>query len=145
MKRFKFRLESVLRVLRIEQDQARARLLAANAAVAHAEATVAARREHYGALARPHGVQPLPIVDETRATLDRAAGAIAWADLQRGHCVAVAHDALRAWAEARQRVRALERLRESAIVEYGRAAQRETDRVADELATTRHRTREVTA
>ena len=144
MKRFKFRLESVLRIRRIEEEQSRARLLAANAAVARADAIVATRRSHYAALTRPKGAQTRAAIDDAWATLDRAARAIVWSDTQRVECIERAREAHEAWSQTRQRVRALERLRDSAVAKHVQAIRRDNDRVADELATTRYRRRKAT-
>jgi flagellar FliJ protein len=145
MKRFRFRLEGVLRVRRIQQDQARAALLAANVAVATAAQRVAERRDYYVTRARPTGVQTYAAMERTMFTLDSAAGAIAWAENERAIAAAEAVQRRAAWAEAEQRVRALERLRIQALDQHALAERREETRAADEIATAGYRKRTVSA
>lgn len=139
MKRFRFRLETVLRVRRVQEDQARTRLLAANRDVALATARVGVRQDRYATMTRPSGPQPHAVVESLLFDLDAAAGAIAWAAGERTTAVEDAQAALHAWAQAEQRVRALERLRDRARDEHATQVRRDEDRLADELAITRFR------
>jgi hypothetical protein len=55
MKKYKFRLDSVLRVRRIQEDQAKAAALLANQQVALAKTVLSARKDHYkNALSQPY-------------------------------------------------------------------------------------------
>jgi flagellar export protein FliJ len=138
LKRFKFRLESVLRVRRIQEDQARARLLTANVAAREAEQRVDARVSRYHAMDRPAGVQQEAEFERTWFHLDAAAGAI---DVAREHHIeAVAHVAQRRseWSDASMRVAALERLEERQRAEHAVERQREEDRLTDDLVVSRH-------
>jgi flagellar FliJ protein len=138
LKKFKFRLQSVLRVRRIQEDQARARLLSANAAAHHAGAVVDARVARYYALDRPVGLQVEPDFAQTWSSLDHAAGAI---DVAReGHIEALAHVAARRseWSEASMRVAALERLEDRQRAEHKIEMQRDEDRVTDDLVVSRY-------
>jgi flagellar protein FliJ len=138
MKKFRFRLQSVLRVRRIQEDQARARLLSANAQAHHAGAVVDARVARYYDLDRPTGLQVEPDFAQTWSTLDFAAGAI---DVAReSHIEALAHVAARRseWSEARMRVAALERLEARQRAEHAIEMQRDEDRVTDDLVVSRY-------
>ncbi len=139
MKRFKFNLETVLRVRRVQEEQARARLLAANRVVTGAAKLVSERTDHYMSLERPGGRQSHSDVEAILFTLDAAAGAIAWAREKHEVAVANAAEELGRWREAERRVRALERLRERAYEEHAIDVRRDEDRLTDELATTRAR------
>ena len=76
MKRFKFRLETVLRVRRVHEEQARGELMRANQALALADARVAERSERYESLERPSGPRAYDEVEKIWFALDAAAGAI---------------------------------------------------------------------
>jgi flagellar export protein FliJ len=138
MKKFRFRLESVLRVRRIQEDQARARLLTANAAARQAERTVDARVARYAEMARPDGVQAEPVFERTLFRLDAAAGAIDIAREQHVEALAVVAERRAEWSDASMRVAALERLEERQRAEHAIERQREEDRLTDDLVVSRH-------
>lgn len=138
-KRFRFRLDTVLRVRRIQEEQARARVMVANRAVALAGAEVDERVTRYAALARPAGVQTYAEAEATMFRLDAGAGAVEWARGEHVRAVGQAREELARWAEAEQRVRALERLHERARHDHATEVRRAEDRLTDELATTRAR------
>jgi flagellar FliJ protein len=138
MKKFTFRLQSVLRVRRIQEDQARARLLSANAAAHHAGAVVDARVARYYELDRPAGLQVEPEFASTWFTLDTAAGAV---DVARDqHIETLAHVAERRseWSDASMRVAALERLEDRQRAEHAIEVQRDEDRITDDLVVSRY-------
>jgi flagellar FliJ protein len=143
MKKFKYRLEGVLRVRRLQEEYARARLLAANHDVQLAAMRVAARRDRYDQLARPLGSSSLDELQRARFGLEQSAAAIVWAEDQRRAAADVARAAHEDWAAAEQRVRALQRLRERAQEAHRREVQRDDDRLADDLATIRYRNRAI--
>jgi flagellar FliJ protein len=141
VKRYRFRLEAVLRVRRLQEDVARAALAEATTAVAAAEAEQARARSWLDDLR----AQPPP------------AGAAAW---EAARCVQLAAadelaargtdvDAARAeqrarqaaLAEARTRVRALERLDERRRAEHALEVARQDERAVDDLVTSRYRRR----
>jgi flagellar FliJ protein len=136
-KRFRFPLETVLRVRRVQEEQARGRLMTANRNVTLAVQRVDDCTRRYSALERPGGRQSVAAVESLLFTLDAGAGSLVWAHEVRANAVACAREELAAWSAAEQRVRTLERLRERARDEHAIAMRREDDRAADELATTR--------
>jgi flagellar export protein FliJ len=138
MKKFTFRLESVLRVRRIQEDQARARLLTANAAARHAEQVVDARVQRYRDMARPDGLQAEPEFARTWFHLDAAAGAIDVAREQHVEAMAAVAERRAEWTDASMRVAALERLEARQRAEHAIERQREDDRLTDDLVVSRY-------
>jgi flagellar export protein FliJ len=138
MKKFRFRLESVLRVRRIQEDQARAHLLNANAQARNAETVVDARLTLYHDLDRPAGVQIEPEFERTLFTLDAAAGAVTVAREQRIEALAVVAEKRAAWSDTKMRVAALERLEARQRAEHAIEAQRDEDRLTDDLVVNRY-------
>jgi flagellar protein FliJ len=145
MKRFRFRLETVARVRQIQEEQARAQVMLANRAVALAQSTVDARQTRYETLPRPAGATSMAELEATMFRLDAAAGGLEWARGEHRAALEHAHDALAQWAQAEQRVRALDRLRDRARAEHTLATRREEDRLTDDLTTTRARMSGATA
>ncbi len=141
MKRFRFRLDAVLRVRRIREDAAKAETLLANQALAAAEATTAERDTHYQLTARPTAPMTYDELQRIRFGLDQAAAAVRFAEAQRVVAADTATAARSEWAERHRGVRAIEQLRDRALVAHRVEIRREEDRLADELAVTRHRER----
>lgn len=137
MKRFAFRLESVLRVRRIQEDQARARLLAANREVQLAVAAVAERQRRYDTLDRPHGTLSRDVVERAWFSLDAAAGAVQFAFGAQIEAETRAAMAREAWTEARRRTQTIERLRERAHEEWLVEVRRDENRAVDDLVVAR--------
>jgi flagellar protein FliJ len=138
MKKFAFRLESVLRIRRLQEDQVRTRLMAANRDVQVARARVEARQSRYDTLPRPMGVHDHDSMERAWFTLDAAAGAIRFAHEEQVIAEQAA-DAIRIeWVEARRRTEVLERLRERARDEWAVETRRAEDRAVDELVVARH-------
>ena len=139
MKRYRFRLESVLRVRRLQEDVARGELARASAAVTAAEDAVTAGRDWLRRL----GAEPAPsgpsawearrqIMLSAADEIDDRVGDVQIAVIER--------QARRvALGEARTRVRALERLDERRRVEHDLEAGRQEERVVDDLVTSRFR------
>ena len=138
MKKFRFRLESVLRVRRIQEDQARAGLLNANAAAREAAHVVDARVARYHELARPAGLQAEPEFEKTLFTLDAAAGAVDVAREQQLHALATVAERRADWSDASMRVAALERLEDRQRAEHRVEVQRDADRTTDDLVVSRY-------
>jgi flagellar protein FliJ len=138
-KRFRFRLDTVLRVRRVQEEQARARVMVANRAVTLAAAQVDDRLQRYATLPRPSGVQRYTEAEATLFRLDAGAGAVEWARAEHTRAVDHAREELAHWAQAEQRVRALERLHDRARDEHATEMRRAEDRLTDELTTTRAR------
>jgi flagellar FliJ protein len=138
VKRYRFRLEPVLRVRRIQEEAARADLLAATAAAADQEQQLRARSDAY---------ESSCLASEVRSCADflheqsrRAAFAGALLE-QRARVRAAQEDVVRArsaWSETASRVGALERLDERQRDEHRMQTQKEDDLNTDELVVARH-------
>jgi flagellar export protein FliJ len=139
LKKFQFRLQSVLRVRRIQEDLARARLLTANAAAHEAERAVDARLARYYDLERPAGLQVEPLFTRAWSHLDLAADAVDVAREQRIEALATVAERRAEWSEASMRVAALERLEDRQRAEHAVEVQRDEDRLVDDLVVSRHR------
>jgi flagellar FliJ protein len=138
MKRYRFRLEPVLRVRRTQEDVARAQLLAAQAAVAAQEQLLAARSDAYAAALTPGGAQPC--AEFLAAQAHRSALGAAVLE-QRRRLLEAGEDAQHArlaWSAAAVRVGALERLDERARREHAAAVLKEDELAVDELVVSRH-------
>lgn len=134
MKRFAFRLESVLKVRQIQEDQARARLTLANRDVQLAREQVEQRQRRYDAMERPLGVFDHDGLERAWFTLDAAAGSVRHAhELQVGAEIR-AHELRHEWVEAKRRAEIVERLRVRAHDEWLVEARRDETRTNDELA-----------
>ena len=139
MKRFRFRLDSVLRVRRIQEDLARAQLLAANRDVHLATDALRARSDDYAGAPRPAGTQSLDEFTLTMFRLDSAACAVQVANDAREHAIHHADERRVEWTAASQKVSALERLEERARDEHAVEVRRFEDRLVDDLVVSRHR------
>ena len=139
MKRYRFRLETVLRVRRVQEDVARGDLARANAAVAAAAADVEAARERLAGMAsEPVPANPVEWQARRALLLGRAAEITArQTDLQAADTERAGRQ--RALAEARTRVRALERLDERRRAEHAVEMGRDDSRTLDDLVTARAR------
>jgi flagellar export protein FliJ len=138
MRKFKFRLQSVLRVRRIQEDIARAGLLNANAAAREAGRVVDARVVRYRDMERPAGLQHEPEFALTWFTLDAAAGAVDVARERQLEAVATVVERRAEWSEATMRVAALERLEERQRALHTTEIKRDEDRVTDDLVVSRY-------
>ena len=137
MKRYRFRLDPVLRVRRSEQDAARAAVLAAQAVVA-TELEHLARRD----AAYAHGTSASGPRSAAEFLYEQAhAGALAAALLEQRRQVELAEQCARgartAWTAAAARVTALERLDEHQRAEHTVRAQREEELIVDDLVVAR--------
>jgi flagellar FliJ protein len=137
VKKFRFRLESVLRVRRIQEDLARAELLNANAAARTAEGVVDARVARYHEMDRPLGAHTEPQFAREWFQLDAAAGAVDAACERHVEALAVVAERRAAWSAASMRVAALERLEARQRAEHALEMQRDDDRLVDDLVVSR--------
>jgi flagellar FliJ protein len=137
VKRYRFRLETVLRVRRVQEDVARGDLARANAAVAAAAADLDTARERLAGMAsEPVPGDPVEWQARRALLLGRAAEISArQTDLQTADTERAGRQ--RALAEARTRVRALERLDERRRAEYAVETGRDDARTLDDLVTAR--------
>ena len=92
MKRFRFRLEQVLRVRRLQEDMARAELMHAHREARAAADRVNARIADYSNAPRPSGEQPFDEFHRVQFHLDNAAGAITVARAGYQHALGVVDD-----------------------------------------------------
>lgn len=138
MKRYRFRLETVLRVRRLQQDEAKGQLLFANSQVAMAKAVSAARSDKYSEGANAMGIlsattfrQLLGMRQATAATLRGGEKAVedaqATADVQRA-----------VWADAARKVKTLERLDERRREEHRVESDRKEAAEVDDLVVSRY-------
>jgi flagellar export protein FliJ len=138
LKRFRFRLEQVLRVRRLQEDIARGALMHASREARTAADAVNARVAEYTTAARPGGTQSYDTFNRMQSRLDNAAGAITIARAGYRQALDVVQDRRAEWAAARQRVAALERLEERRREEHAVEARRAEDRLVDDLVVARH-------
>ena len=139
MKRYRFRLEPVLRVRRTQEETARGQLLAAQAAVAAQEQLLLTRRAAYAdSLVPPAGPQDRNAF--LAAQLHREA--LAAAVVEQGRRVTEAGEdavlAHRAWSACALRVGALERLDQRARADHTAATLKEEELATDDLVVSRH-------
>jgi len=137
VRRYRFRLEPVLRVRRQEQDAARAAVLAATACACAEDESLAERDRAYAAGTRAHGSRSAADfvhVQEHRAALGRAV-------LDQRRRVQEAQlrleQARTDWTAAAARVGALERLDERSRAEHTARALKEQELVVDDLVVSR--------
>src|SRR5438034_1081925 len=108
MRKFRFRLEQVLRVRTLQEDQARNELMVANRAAHEAATHVENRLIEYRSRSLPEGTQSYENFERALFMLDSAAGAVDVARIAHREALDVV-DARRAdWAAARRKVAALE-------------------------------------
>ena len=138
MKRYRFRLEPVLRVRRMQEETARGQLAAATAAVTAQQHLLAERTDAY---------DNSVIATETQRCADflfeqSRRSTLAVAVLQQRARVREAQEqatrARAAWSEAASHVSALERLDERQRREHQSQTQKEDELTADELVVSRH-------
>ena len=137
MRRYRFRLEPVLRVRRQEQDAARAAVLAATARTSAEGEALAERDQAYAAGTTAHGSRSAADfvhVQEHRAALGRAV-LEQRRRLQEAE-VRLAH-ARTGWTAAAVRVGALDRLDDRQRAEHTARAQKEEEMVVDDLVVSR--------
>ena len=138
MKHFRFRLEQVLRVRRLQEDIARGALMTANHAAREAADRLNERIGDYAAASRPGGAQSYDAFNRTQFRLDNAAGAITVARVEYRHALDIVDVRRQEWTAARQRVAALERLETRRRDEHAIEVRRAEDRLVDDLVVARH-------
>lgn len=134
MSRYRFRLDSVMRVRRVQEERARAQLALARLAEADAREATVQRR---GLLRRTVDAG-LPSGDTQRwgaqrDRLDRLAAAVTASHLAELHAVDISQRRLVDWEHAAKELRALERLDERNREVWQAEQLREEQRVLDEI------------
>jgi flagellar export protein FliJ len=137
VKRFRFRLDKVLHVRRVQEDQARGELLLANRSAQLAALLVEERRASYAQRAFPTGPQSYADFERTLFLLDAAAGAVEVARHQHRDALDVVDERRADWAIARRKVAALERLEERRREEHAVEVRRAEDQLVDDLVVSR--------
>ena len=138
MKRFRFRLDQVLHVRRVQEDRARFDLLTANREAHFAAARVEERLADYAQRQMPTGPQPYEQFERAVFLLDSAAGAVGAARATHREALAVVDARRIDWTAARRKVAALERLEERRRAEHAVEVQRAEDQLVDDLVVARH-------
>jgi flagellar export protein FliJ len=137
VKRFRFRLEQVLHVRRLQEDQAKAALLGANRDAQFAAARVETTLEEYAARSFPGGVQSYEAFERNLFLLDAAAGAVDIARSDHRAALDVVEAKRAEWTVTKRRVSALERLEDRRREEHAIEARRDEDRLVDDLVVAR--------
>jgi flagellar export protein FliJ len=127
----------VLRVRRVQEDQARGELLLANRSAHLAAQRIEDRTAEYETRARPSGQSTYEDFERTLFLLDTAVGAIQVAKQDHRDALVVVDERRAEWSKARQKVAALERLQDRRRVEHALEARREEDRLVDDLVVAR--------
>lgn len=138
MKRYRFALEGVLRVRRIEQDHARLAVADAMRQVAVASAALDERLDHYDDLPAAAGAQTVGQFMADRLRRDLAAASVVQAGVARLVAVAVEDERRTFLHEAHTRVAALERLDDRRRDEHAVEAGREEAKIVDDIVTGRY-------
>jgi flagellar export protein FliJ len=138
MKRFRFRLDQVLHVRRVQEDQARFQLLSANRDAHLAAVRVEERLAQYAERSMPSGPQPYEAFERALFLLDSGAAAVGAARATHRETLAVVEAKRAEWTDARRRVAALERLEERRRAEHAVEVQRAEDQLVDDLVVARH-------
>jgi hypothetical protein len=138
VKRYVNRLGRVLDVRRIQQEQARAEVLDAQAKAAFAEATRQQRAANYGGHEDPVGAIPYIHHRSDRALYELRGLALLDAGERAAAARGAVVDRLTDWSQAAQRVETLERLDQRRRDEHRRETQRADEREVDDLVSGRH-------
>jgi len=107
VKRFRFRLDQVLRVRRIQEERAQAALLLANRGARDAAVRVEAALAEYETRSFPEGVQPYEEFERALFLLDTAASAVELSRRAHRDTLLVVDERRQEWMDARRRVQAL--------------------------------------
>jgi flagellar export protein FliJ len=142
VKRFRFRLEQVLRVRRLQEDQSKNALLAANRDAHAAAVHVEERLAEYSTRSFPTGTRSYEEFERALFLLDSAAGAVDVARIAHREALEVVAARRDEWTATHRRVAALERLEERRRDEHAIESRRAEDRLVDDLVVARHAARQ---
>lgn len=137
MRRYRFRLESVLRLRQAQEAQARDVLAAANAELRAALAARDAEARRYAGLPRPLGAMTADLLRQEHAAAALVAATLVHAQQVVSAAAARAAEAQVAWSAAAQRVAVLERLDERRRLEHADEARGREIAEIDDLVTSR--------
>lgn len=138
MRRYRFRLEPVLRVRRIEEDRAVGELASARRVAAEAEALVAERRARCASRPVLAGAVAVDALLADRFLADAAVASLVAASEARRAADERVEDRRVEWAEAAARTSALQRLDERRRAEHDAEEARQEALAVDDLVTSRH-------
>jgi flagellar FliJ protein len=138
MKRFRFRLDQVLHVRRVQEDKARAELLTANRDARIAATRVEERLADYAERRIPVGPQTFAAFERAVFLLDAGAASVEAARASHRDAQTVVEARRSDWTDARRRVAALERLEERRRAEHAVEVQRAEDQLVDDLVVARY-------
>ena len=137
MKRYTFRLDTVLRVRRVEEDRAVAALADARRQLDAAERALEDTLDRYGAMPAPSGTVALHELLQARARQELVAASVVHAGTQRLRAESIVDLQRAEWSAAAQRVAALERLDERRRAEHALEAQRQETIEVDDMVVAR--------
>lgn len=133
MKRYRFRLEAVLRVRRLEEDLARARLLSASGALADACTRRDDAAARYREIPFELGTCSTEELLRSRRQAELAAATLAAREAAVDAAAREAERAREAWMTAVSRVKVLERLDERRREEHRQLFERDETRFLDDV------------
>jgi flagellar export protein FliJ len=137
VKRYRFRLEQVMRVRRIQEDQARSLVVEARTRAADAAAVTLRRIEAYESHSSAGATVDAAGFLASRALHEAKAQAVLNAQVEEMEAREVVAQRLDGWSEAARRVSALERLDERRREEYDIELRRDEDAQVDDLVVSR--------
>lgn len=139
MSRYHFRLATVLRVRRLEEEAAKLELRAANVALRHAESARDEARERYHAYTVGNGaVASVVELHAERLEAGLLAEQVAATARRASERASAANLAQARWSRAAKRVAVLERLSQRRRAEHAAAELRAEVALADDLVTARY-------
>ena len=131
---FKFRLEKVLRVRRLEEDQARARLLCRQKELKVAEGQLKQLRDERSEIAQfGYAQSDLVLRAAMYKYLERLDDRILKQSQVVADCQTKLAEAQDQWLDARRKKEVLEKLREKRFNEYRREEERALQKVLDDM------------
>jgi flagellar FliJ protein len=139
MKGFRFRLATVLRVRRLQEDMAKAALMTSHRDAHNAAARVDDSLAAYETAERPDGAQSFAAFERSRFRFEQAAGAVGAARVAHLAALAMVEERREEWNDAHVRVAVLERLEERRRDEHAETVRRGEERLIEDLVTSRHR------
>lgn len=137
MKRYRFRLEQVARVRRLQEDQARAEVLLARQRLIEAGADLSTSIERLDGKPRTSSHVTSGRFRAERSQEELLAQAVLLARVAESNARLLVDQRVDEWAAAAREVSTLERLDERARAEHDAAAVRDTQNELDDLVTSR--------